>query len=206
MESWLIVKPDHHHRATEGSLRKHRCQHNRRRRPPPWSCSRDKTFCGKVLRGKDSTVDFRSDNFGEVFSNAAKCILRCIHPLPDWTYLWRTMPSVTPLLQPVEDVIRTELIQAMLGCGAPGDPKLAMLTLPARLGGLGLTNPVYLTDCYDHSVKLTAPLAEQIKEQSLFLGDIPAEQQLIKQQIHRERRAAQVTEANQLKASFTQGL
>ena len=73
----------------------------------------------------------------------------------------------------MEDVIRTELIPAMLGCGAPGDPERAMLALPARLGGLGLTNPVHLTDCYDHSVKLTAPLAEQIKEQTPFLGDIP---------------------------------
>ena len=116
------------------------------------------------------------------------------------------MPGVAPLLQPVEDVIRTELIPAMLGCGAPGDPERAMLALPARLGGLGLTNPVHLTDCYDHSVKLTAPLAEQIKEQTPFLGDIPAEQQLIKQQIHQERRAVQVTEANRLKASLTQSL
>ena len=123
-----------------------------------------------------------------------------------WTYLCRTMPGVAPLLQPVEDIIRTELIPAMLGCGAPGDPERAMLALPARLGGLGLTNPVHLTDCYDHSVKLTAPLAEQIKEQTPFLGDIPAEKQLIKQQIHQQRRAAQVTEANRLKASLTQSL
>ena len=115
------------------------------------------------------------------------------------------MPGVAPLLQPVEDVIRTELIPAMLGCGAPGDPDRAMLAIPARLGGLSLTNPVYLTDCYDHTVKLTAPLAEQIKE-SLFLGDIPAEQQLIKQQIHQGRHAAQVTEAHRLKASVTKSL
>ena len=72
------------------------------------------------------------------------------------------MPGVAPLLQPVEDGIRTELIPAMLGCCAPGDPQRAMLALPARLGGLGLTNPVHQTDCYDHSVKQTAPLAEQI--------------------------------------------
>ena len=63
----------------------------------------------------------------------------------------------------------------MLCCGAPDDPERTMLALLARLGGLGLANPVHLTDCYDHSVKPTAPLAEQIKEQSLFLGDIPAE-------------------------------
>ena len=82
----------------------------------------------------------------------------------------------------------------------------SLLALTARLGGLGLTNPVHLTNCYDHSVKLTAPLAEQIKEHSLFLSDIPAEQQLIEQQIHQERRAGQVTEANRLKASLTQSL
>ena len=108
----------------------------------------------------------------------------------DWTYLFRTMPGVAPLLQPVEDVIRTELIPPKFGCGAPGDPKRAMLALPARLGGLRPTSTVHRTDCYDHSVNLTAPLAEQSKEQSLFLGDIQADQQLIKQQVHQERRSS----------------
>ena len=95
-----------------------------------------------------------------------------------------------PLLQPVEDVIRTELLPPKFGCGGPGDPERAMLALPARLGRLGPTNTVHRTDCYDHSVKLTAPLTEQIKEQSLFLGDIPAKQQLIKQQVHQEHRSS----------------
>ena len=75
------------------------------------------------------------------------------------------MPGVAPLLQPVEDSFRTELIPAMLGCCAPGDPERAMLALPARLDSLGLANPAHLTVCYDHSVKLTAPLSEQIEEQ-----------------------------------------
>ena len=152
-------------------------------------------------------VDFGSEKFLAKF--AETYIRRRIHPWPEQSLdlsMQEAMSGVAPLLQPVEDVIRTELKPPMLGCGVPGDPERAMLAFPARLGGLSPTSTVHLTDCYDHSVKLTAPLAELTKELSLFLGDIPAEQQVIKQQVYQERRAGQVTEANRLKASLTQSL
>ena len=206
-KSWLIVKPDHHDRAKEVfantgvNITAAGGRHL-------GAALGSKPFVAKYLEEKIArwTSEVKTlAKFAVTQPHASYAAFT--HGLSShWTYLCRTMPGVAPLLQPVEDVIRTELIPAMLGCGAPGDPERAMLALPARLGGLGLTNPVHLTDCYDHSVKLTAPLAEQIKEQTPFLGDIPAEQQLIKQQIHQERRAAQVTEANRLKASLTQSL
>ena len=201
-KSWLIVKADHHDQAKE-VFANTGVEGGRHLGAALWS----KPFVAKYLEEKIArwTLEVKTlAKFAVTQPHASYATFT--HGLSShWTYLCRTMPggNVAPLLQPAEDVIRTELIPAMLGCGAPGDPERARLALPARLGGLGLTNPVHLTDCYDHSVKLTAPLAEQIKEQSLFLGDIPAEQQLIKQQIHQQRRAAQVTEANRLKASLT---
>ena len=45
------------------------------------------------------------------------------------TNLCTTMPGVAQLFQPVEDVIRTKLIPAMLGRAALGDPERAILAL-----------------------------------------------------------------------------
>ena len=123
-----------------------------------------------------------------------------------WTYLCRTMAGVTPLLQPVEKAIHAELIPALLGRSPPGDLERAILALPARLGGMVLINPVLLTDCYDQSRKLSAPLAEQVKEQSFALGNIPADQQGIRQEIHQERRKKQADGARQLIASLPDDL
>ena len=59
-----------------------------------------------------------------------------------FTYLSRTTPLKDHLVQPVEDVIRFQLIPTLTGRAPPNDLERELFTLPARLGGLGITNLV----------------------------------------------------------------
>ena len=64
------------------------------------------------------------------------------------TYL---APNIGPLLQPLEDIIRTKLLPALSGKPAPSDSERDLL---ARLGGIGVTNPTTLSDpAYSASIQ-----------------------------------------------------
>ncbi len=63
-------------------------------------------------------------------------------PSPIWTYLARTMPHISALLQPLEYIIRTDLLPAVTGSALPGDLERDLLALPVRLGGIALLNPI----------------------------------------------------------------
>ena len=63
-----------------------------------------------------------------------------------WVYIMRTIPNVGPLFQPLEDAIRLKLIPALTGHGACSALERDVLSLPCRLGGLGIVNPVDIAD------------------------------------------------------------
>ena len=54
----------------------------------------------------------------------------------EWTFLFRTIPNITDLVEPLE--------QASFITGKPdiNNAERELLALPTRLGGLGLTNPM----------------------------------------------------------------
>ena len=62
-----------------------------------------------------------------------------------WQYLSRTIPNIGDHLQHLEDIIRTQLIPALMGRAAPSESERMLLALPARLGGLGIINPTDLS-------------------------------------------------------------
>ena len=69
--------------------------------------------------------------------------------LSQWNYLFRVTDwgapdtsTSTDILKPLENAIRTLLIPALSGQSPPNEQIRDMLALPARLGGLGLINPV----------------------------------------------------------------
>ncbi len=47
-----------------------------------------------------------------------------------WTYLARTIPNIGHLLQPLEDIIRTQLIPALTGRAPPNDNECELFALP----------------------------------------------------------------------------
>ena len=58
-----------------------------------------------------------------------------------WRYVFRTMPNISILLQPLEDVIHSTFLPAVLGISPPNDAVRSLLALPPHWGGLGVFNP-----------------------------------------------------------------
>ena len=80
-----------------------------------------------------------------------------------WSYLTRTIEHISPLLQPLEESIRTKLIPALCGCPAPSDNLRELLALPCRLGGLGIIDPTNVADAeYTASKEFTAAIVKAL--------------------------------------------
>ena len=89
-----------------------------------------------------------------------------------WSYLSRTIPGIGSLLQPLESSIRSILIPALTGQPPPNDGLRDLFALPARLGGLALSNPVSSADDeYLASTKISDPLKCAILQQSFEYSD-----------------------------------
>ena len=83
-----------------------------------------------------------------------------------YTFYLRTIPGISDLLQPLENAIRLSLIPALTDGRRVTDDERLLLTLPVRLGGLGLISPVAISD-QEHafSVEATAVLTSAILRQ-----------------------------------------
>ena len=59
----------------------------------------------------------------------------------NWSYVTRTTPSISHLLQPMEDVIREKSVPTLTDRPPPNDVEHHLFSLPARLRGLAIPNP-----------------------------------------------------------------
>ena len=83
-----------------------------------------------------------------------------------WTYFLRTLPDIQDLLEPLENAISKMLIPTIT------EHTCSRLALSVRLRGLGMTNPCLGANFeQSFSVKVTAPLVQQIETQSHQLAD-----------------------------------
>ena len=90
-----------------------------------------------------------------------------------WAFVQRTIPSISHLFGPLEECIRQKFIPAIIGRNV-SDNERELLSLPVRLGGLGIVNPTETADReYQASRKITEDLANIIlrQEQDLSLYD-----------------------------------
>ena len=63
------------------------------------------------------------------------------------------------ILQPLESMIRQQFIPALTGKDSPGDLMRKLLALPAKLGGLSISNPVTISaEQHSTSKLISAPL------------------------------------------------
>ena len=77
----------------------------------------------------------------------------------------RTLPDIQDLLERLESALSRVLIPAITDWQC-GQLERDILALPVRLGGLGVANPSSDANFdYTSSVKVTAPLVEQIVSQ-----------------------------------------
>ena len=105
-----------------------------------------------------------------------------------WTYLLRTIADIGELMGPLENCIRYSFIPAITNGHTCSDEERLILTLPPRLGGLGIPNPVTIADQeYNNSIKVTSALAERIITQEQW--NVVDEQNIkeIKSKISKER-------------------
>ena len=86
-----------------------------------------------------------------------------------WTFLQRTVPGISDLFEPLEDVIAHKFIPAIVGREV-SKLQRDLLALPVRYGGLGIANPVQTADReYETSRKVTESLTDLIKQQDITL-------------------------------------
>ena len=83
-----------------------------------------------------------------------------------WSCLLRTIPDIQDLLLPLENAIHHHFIPALTGRPPCSSLERDLLSLPVRLGGLGLRNPaVESPSTFQASQRLTAPLVALIVAQ-----------------------------------------
>ncbi len=80
-----------------------------------------------------------------------------------WTYVQRVIKADSSLFAPLEQVIRHRLLPALTGQNAFGNATRNLLALPARLGGLGIRDPV-TTAAHEHrsSCKISEALTDAL--------------------------------------------
>ena len=122
-----------------------------------------------------------------------------------WSYLCRTTPFISPHLNVLEDVLRTEFIPNLTGCPPPNDAERKLLALLARLGGLGISDPsLNSDDAFKASLLVTAPLRKLIQTQdSEYTYQVHADQMTAKADIRQKRREQATTDAKSLRGELT---
>ena len=121
-----------------------------------------------------------------------------------WRYIASTIPIIAHHLQSLEDVIRSELLPALMGRSPPNDIEHDLLALPDRLGGISLVNPTSLPDQeFSASLHITEALKELIlQHNSDCTYDIMAEQINPKIKVHKQKRQQTTINATQLKSKL----
>ena len=118
-----------------------------------------------------------------------------------WTYSQRTMRELGELLQPLENAIRQKLLPKFFGEDARpfSDDMRALCALPARNGGLGISNPMAdAAQCHEDSLELTEKLRGRISASERELGLDDEQQAACKRAIRNKRRARQDAEAERI--------
>ena len=87
-----------------------------------------------------------------------------------YTFYMRTIPGIEALLQPLENALRNKLIPALTDGRHVSDDERKLLSLPPRLGGMGLIMPSEIAeDEFENSRVATVDLANAIQEQLIEL-------------------------------------
>ena len=127
-----------------------------------------------------------------------------------WNYVLRVIDleclSLSDLLQPLETAITSTLLPALTG-QSPGDIVCKLLALPTHLGSLSLINPIEVSAEQHHMSKLiSAPLVNQVIDQTQSLNDWHASQQRLKSIAHSKKKSKQKEDANNLYAQLPMDL
>ena len=124
-----------------------------------------------------------------------------------WTYMQRTIPGIAHLFQPLEDVIRNEFLPALIG-RTLSDMERRMVSLPVRLGGLGISDPVSMADGeYQNSRKISNALVNLIVNQVDSISDLDSEALFkLKKDVSKQKQQQFLNEATQIREQLSEQL
>ena len=123
-----------------------------------------------------------------------------------FNHVLRTIPNTTAMLQPVEDTIRHKLIPAICEGRSCNDLERELLSLPVKLGGLGIGNITKTADVeYRASLNVTSKYVKNILHQNNLSNQdnqqlVPPINKFIVQK-HRLQELRQSMSVTQLKAN-----
>ena len=124
-----------------------------------------------------------------------------------WQYLCRTTPNISHLLTPVESLIRTKLLPNLTGAPPPNDIMRRLLSLPVRMGGMGICSPDDLNREFDFSLQISNPLVSRILKQDMSYTPDELNSQLnAKSEVIKQRRESLVSISSSLHTSLSRDL
>ncbi|KAG0724416.1 hypothetical protein GWK47_040617 [Chionoecetes opilio] len=118
-----------------------------------------------------------------------------------WSFVKRTIPGISRLLRPLEESIRKTFLPALLKTNfIIGEDMRELLSLPPRLGGMGITSPEKMAEEENrNSINLTRSLTEKIVAQDAK-GETDQNVILeLKKTMSRNRQSAQMESLERLK-------
>ena len=189
-KSWLVVKEEFLDQASEIF-----------RDTNVHLTSDGRPYLGSPLGSLDyvnSFVQRKAEEWCEYLSSLSE--VATVHPHPAysafthgavgwWQYLCRTTPDISHLLSPVESLIRTKLIPQLTGGPPPNDTMRHLLSLPVRLGGMGIRSPVDLDHEFDYSRQISGPLISCIlRQDTSYSPEVLNAQLTAKSEVGRQRR------------------
>ena len=107
-----------------------------------------------------------------------------------YTYYMRTIPDIAELLKPLEEVITAKFIPALMEGRCVTDDERKLLSLPPRLGGMGIIMPSEISSReFELSKTATQTLSNAIVQQEKELpSDFDIKSKEAKQKIRKDRR------------------
>ena len=125
-----------------------------------------------------------------------------------WNYLSRTIADTAELFIPLEKAVREHLLPTLTGQVPFSDDVQDLLALPARMGGLGISNPVkQLGTQFNTSRTVTAPLVKCITDQLLvFPTESKVAQRFAKQEAISAKRQTMGIDADNAYTSLPNSL
>ena len=165
-KTWLVVKPEHAARAAALF-------------PDINITTEGQRYLGSYIGNKAGTEKFVKDQVLE-WKKDISALARIAESEPQlaysayvygtsrrWQFLCRTTPDISEYLVELELEIQDKLIPALLGGRHVSEQMRKIFSLPVRLGGLCLLNPVEQSDFeYQNSQIITRQLTESILRQT----------------------------------------
>ena len=122
-----------------------------------------------------------------------------------YTYYMRSIPDISELLKPLENEIRLRLIPALLEGRMCNDDERQLLSLPIRLGGMGIINVCDVSDNEHANSKQATELltAAIIAQQTALPLDLDERSKAVKAEIRSHRRQCQADLLADLRSRMT---